>query len=105
MRWSMPEVSLLEFLGEIDLVVGRIRRQFVVPQRLLGDGHTVGLGQRGPLVDGAELHVVARLGEHVGDRVGIERAGVGEAGASTDDHADADALDSRRTTKCSTLPS
>src|SRR4029078_8621496 len=40
----------------------------------------------------AELHVVARLGEYVGDRVGIERAGIGEAGASTDDHADADAL-------------
>ncbi len=59
-------------------------------------GDAVGFGQCGVLVDGAELDVVTGLGEHVGDRVGVERARVGEPGATTDDHADADALALRR---------
>ena len=84
--------QLLEFLGEVDLAVGRIVGQLVVPQRLLGDGDPVGLGQRRPFVDGAELHVVARFGEHLADRVLVERAGVGEAGATVADHPDADTL-------------
>jgi hypothetical protein len=40
----------------------------------------------------AELHVVASLGQHLGDRRGVERARVGETGAAVADDADADAF-------------
>ena len=86
----------LELLGQLDLVLGGERRQRVVPQVLLGAGDAVGLGQAGPLVDRAERDVVARLGEHLVDGAGVERAGVGEPGAAVADHADADALVLRR---------
>ena len=68
----------------------------VVPQRLRGAGDAVGLGEAGPLVDGAERDVVARLGEHLVDRARVERAGVGEPGAAVADDAHADALVLRR---------
>ena len=88
--------QLLEFLGEIDLAVGRIVGQFVVPQRLFRDGDAIGLGQRSPFVDGAELHVVASLGQHVANGVLVERARVGETGTAVADHPDPHALALRR---------
>ena len=82
----------LELLGQLDLALGRERGERVVPQRLRRAGDAVGLGQAGPLVDGAERDVVAGLGEHLVDRPRVERAGVGEAGAAVADDAHADAL-------------
>ena len=79
-------------LREFDLVVGRITGEPVVPQRLLGDGDAVGIGDRSELVDSAELDVVARIREHLRDRPLVEGRRVGEPGATIADHADADAL-------------
>ncbi len=67
-----------------------------VPQTLLGDRDAVGFGERSPLVDGAELHVVAGVGEHLTDRIVVEGAGVREAGAALADHPDPDAFTLRR---------
>ncbi len=71
--------------------VGVVGERFV-PQILLDHVDTVGLGEAGPLVGRAELHVVAGLGQHLGDRRLVERAGVGESGAAVADDADADAF-------------
>ena len=83
----------LELLGQLDLALRRERRpasSFHSGCSVRGDA--VGLGQPGPLVDGAEGDVVARLGEDLVDGARIERAGVGEAGAAVADDAHADAL-------------
>ena len=84
----------LEPLREVDLVVGGIVGESIVPQRLLGDRDTVGFGERRPLVDRAELHVVAGLVEHLGHRRLLERAGVREAGPAVGDDPDAEPITS-----------
>jgi hypothetical protein len=84
--------QLLEVLGQVDLVVRRVLGQLVVPQRLRRDGHSVRLGERRPLVDGAELHVVPGLCQHLCDGVVVERPGVRETGPAVTDHPDADAF-------------
>ena len=86
----------LELLGQLDLAVRRVAGEGVVPQRLRRARDAVGLGEAGPLVDRAEGDVVAGLGEHLVDGGGVERAGVGEAGAPVTDDAHADALALRR---------
>ena len=91
-RGSAAERQPLELLGQLDLALGRERGQRVVPQRLRRAGDAVGLGQAGPLVDGAERDVVAGLGEHLVDGARVERAGVGEPGAAVADDPHADAL-------------
>ena len=48
-------------------------------------------GETGKLVGVAELHVVARVGEHLRDRRFVERAGVCHAGSTVFDHTNADA--------------
>ena len=68
----------------------------LVPQVWSVHGDAVGLGQPGPLVGRAERDVVAGLGQHLGDAVVVERAGVGEPGAAVADDPDADALGSGR---------
>ena len=85
------EGELLQLERQFDLAFVRVAGQLVAPQRLLGDGDTVGLGQPGPLVDGPEVDVVAGLGDDLVERRLVERAGVGEAGAAVADHPDADA--------------
>ena len=57
---------------------------------MVGRRDTVGLGQPGPLVERSELDVVASLRQHLGDGVGVECAGVREAGAAVADDTDAD---------------
>ena len=89
---SMRERQPLELLGQLDLAVGGERGERVVPQLLRDHVDAVGLGEAGPLVGRAELDVVAGLGEHLGDCAVVERAGVGEAGATVADDPDADAL-------------
>ena len=76
------ECQLLQFEGQLDLALVRIRGELVAPQRLFGDGDAVGLGQAGPLVDGTERDVVAGLGDDLVERRLVERAGVGEPGAA-----------------------
>src|SRR5690606_23967616 len=68
----------------------------VVPELLLDHRHAVGLGKAGPLVDGAERQVVARLGDHLVEDALVERAGIGEPCAAIADDAHTDTLALRR---------
>ena len=54
--------------------------------------HAVWHGECGKFVGRAEGHVVARIGQHLGDRLGAERAGIGKAGSPVANDADAHAL-------------
>ena len=65
--------------------------QALAPEVELGRRHAVGLGEAVVLVGLGEGGVVAGLGQRVQDDALVERAGVGEALALVDDHADADA--------------
>ncbi len=90
--WVAGERLALELHRQVDLAIGLVLGEGLVPQLLVGDRHAVRFGETGPLVDGSELDVVARLGDDIVDRRGFERAGVGEPGAAVADDAHADAL-------------
>ena len=54
----------LELLRQLDLAIGGVGGELVVPQFLRDHVDAVGLGKAGPLVAGAELEVVASVGQH-----------------------------------------
>ena len=86
----------LDLEGEGHLVVGGDVGQVGAVEIELGGRDTVGIGQTEVLVLGGESCVVARFGESLGDRVGVERPGVREALTVAQHHAHADALGLRR---------